>query len=180
MSRVAWRERRLSELLSDHGAAVAEFVARARAVPPGRWLLPRGEGKWTPAQETRHLVLYYEAFNADLKGERRMSLKGSPLKRFEWRVFGLTQILWRRRIPVAVRAPREARPEWDETPRDELLPLFTERAREFDGLFIATWRAEPGRKVRHPWFGDLKLDHAIRMSSVHTRHHAAFLEQSIR
>lgn len=179
MSSFAWRERRLEQLLSEHADAVAEYLERARAIPETRWLLPRGEGKWTPAQETRHLVLYYQAFNADLNGLARMALKGTALQRIQWRLFGLTQILWRQRIPVAVRAPQEARPEWDETPRDQLLAQLGERTREFGDLFTDRWRAEPRRRVRHPWFGDLKLDHAMRMSIVHTRHHAAFLAQSI-
>ncbi len=178
MSSIAWRERRLKELRSDHDDAVGEFVERARAIPDSRWLVPRAEGKWTPAQESRHLVLYYEAFSADLRGERKMTLKGTPLKRFKWRLLGLPQILWRKRIPVAVRAVREVSPAWDETPRERMLSLLAERAREFDALFVDTWRGDPRRTVRHPWFGDLTLDEAMQMSSVHTRHHAAFLEGS--
>jgi hypothetical protein len=172
------RERRLQALLLDHQAAVREFVNGALALPEAAWLVPRAEGKWTPAQETRHLVLTFDAFTRDLSGERRMGLRGTAWRRLLWRAVGLSQILWRRRIPVAVRAPREARPEWEETPREVLLAELRERAARFDALFAESWRHDPQRRVRHPFFGGLSLDHAIRLSSVHTRHHAAFLMRS--
>ncbi|MEX2177172.1 MAG: DinB family protein [Gemmatimonadaceae bacterium] len=168
-------ERQLAHLLADHQAAVREFVDRANALPGERWLLPRAEGKWTPAQETRHLILFYEALAGDLRNERQMRVYGTPFKRRIWRWFALTQILWRKRIPVAVRAPREARPEGEDAPRHELLALFQDRAGQFDDLLAENWRQRPDHRVMHPWFGGLTLDHAARLSSVHTRHHAAFL-----
>jgi DinB superfamily len=168
-------EQRLATLLRDHGAAVREYVERANAVGDGRWLVPRAEGKWTPAQETRHLILAYEALCRDLSGGPKMALRGTPARRLVWRIVGLTSILWRKRIPVAVRSPREARPEWEPASPAELLPQLQRKAREFDEQFTRVWRAEPGRCVTHPFFGAITLDHAIRFSCVHTRHHAAFL-----
>lgn len=168
-------EARLESLLRDHRAAVREYVERANTVGESRWLLPRAEGKWTPAQETRHLILAYEAFCRDLSGGAKMALRGTPLRRMLWRAIGLTSILWRKRIPVAARAPREARPEWESAPRSELVPRLEQCASEFDALFTRVWRAEPRRRVTHPFFGDITLDQSIRMSAVHTRHHAAFL-----
>ena len=168
-------EARLEALLRDHRAAVREYVERASAVEIGRWLVPRAEGKWTPAQETRHLILAYEAFCRDLSGGAKMALRGTAARRLVWRLLGLTSILWRKRIPVAARAPREARPEWEPTPCAQLLPQLQRCATEFDELFTRVWRTEPKRRVTHPFFGTLTLDHAIRLSSVHTRHHAAFL-----
>ena len=171
----AVRDHRIQSLIGDHQAAVRDYLLKAQAIPESGWLTPRAEGKWTPAQETRHLILAYEAFSADLRGERKMGLKGTPLRRALWRLFGLTSILWRRKIPVAVRAPREARPDWETTPRDPLLLELRERAEQLDAVFAETWRADPRRRVTHPFFGDLKLEHAITLSAVHTRHHAAFL-----
>jgi DinB family protein len=169
------REKRLEALLRDHRAAVREFVDRANAITDSRWLVPRGEGKWTPAQETKHLILAYEAFSRDLRGEKGMSLRGTPFRRLVWRIVGLTSILWRERIPIAVRAPREARPDWEAAPRAELVPRLEACADEFNALFTSAWRTNPRRRVTHPFFGTLSLEHSIRMNSVHTRHHAAFL-----
>lgn len=171
----ARRDARLDELLTDHRAAVHDFVARANAIEDSGWLTPRAEGKWTPAQETRHLILTYEAFSRDLRGESAIALRGTPLKRLLWRAIGLSSILWRKRIPVAVRAPREVRPEWEAAPRHELIPRLEARAREFDTLLERAWLHEPKRRVTHPLLGSLSLEHSIRFHSVHTRHHAAFL-----
>jgi hypothetical protein len=178
MTRVSSRRQaRLDALLRDHGGAVREFIDRANAVAEPQWLVPRGEGKWTPAQETLHLVLTYDSFLRDLRGEDTLALRGTPLRRFLWRTIGLTTVLWRKRIHVAVRAPREVRPEWIETPRVALVADFESRARDFEALFARAWREEPRRRMTHPLFGAVALDPAIRLITVHTLHHAAFLPE---
>lgn len=161
--------------LTDHRAAVLEFVARARAIQADRWLLPRAEGKWTPAEETRHLVLTYHAFIADLKGERTLRLKGTPLLRRIWRLVALPIILYGRRIPRAVRAPREIRPDGETGERDALLLELQRAVADFEGVFVEISRANPGKSLTHPFLGELNLRQAIRLAAVHTRHHAAFL-----
>jgi hypothetical protein len=171
-------ERRLAALVREHQAALCEFCERAESIDEPRWLVPRAEGKWTPAQETRHLILAYEAFCRDLNGEAPLRLRGNPLRRALWRLIGLTSILWRKRIPVAVRAPREARPDWETTPRDPLVAQLRQRGGEFDTMLARIWRSEPRRRLTHPLFGAISLDQAIRLCAVHTRHHAAFLPAS--
>lgn len=166
---------RLHRRLADHRAAVAEFIARANAIPADRWLVPRAEGKWTPAQEARHLVLTYEAFVKDLRSGEHMQLRGTPWRRRLWKLIGLPSIIWRKRIPRAVRAPREARPDWESTDANTLLGELLSRAEEFEAVFAGTWQGAPRRRVTHPFFGRITLDDAIRLAAVHTRHHAAFL-----
>lgn len=165
----------LAARLADHQASLNEFVVKARRVPAERWITPRSEGKWTPAQEARHLVLGYEAFLKDIAGRGSMQLRGTPMRRLLWRWIGLTSILWRKRIPVAARAPREARPEWEVSPASELLPLLERRGAEFEKALVAAMGSDPRRTVTHPFFGPISLDHALRMVAVHNRHHAAFL-----
>jgi uncharacterized damage-inducible protein DinB len=169
------RERRLERRLLDHQAAVREFVERARAIDSARWLTPRGDGKWTPAQETKHVILAYESFSRELAGGQPMALRATSFKRRIYRFIGLTQILWRKKIPIAVKAPREARPEWIDATASELLPQLAQRATEFEASFARSWRTDPGKRLTHYLFGTLSLDQAIRLVSVHTRHHAAFL-----
>ena len=169
------REQLLETRLTDHRASIRAFVSKAHGVPVERWLTPRAEGKWTPAQETRHLVLSYDAFMRELSGGVGMQLRGTPWRRLLWRWLVLTQILWRKRIPVAARAPREARPEWESLPAGELLPELERRATEFEGALSIAWREEPHRTVQHPYFGNLTLDQALQLLAVHNRHHAAFL-----
>ena len=140
-----------------------------------RWLIPRAEGKWTPAQEARHLVLTYQAFLKDLLTGEHMQLRGTPWRRRLWKLIGLPSIIWGKRIPRAVRAPREARPDWESASADMLLPELLRRTAEFEAAFAAKWTAEPLRRVTHPFFGRITLDDAIRLATVHTRHHAAFV-----
>jgi uncharacterized damage-inducible protein DinB len=169
------REQLLESRIADHQASLREFVTKARDVPIERWLAPRAEGKWTPAQEARHLVLGYEAFMRDIGGGVGMQLRGSPWRRLLWRWLGLTSILWRKRIPVAARAPRESRPEWETVPASELLPELERRASEFEATLSRAWRDEPDRTVTHPYFGRITLDQTLQLVAVHNRHHAAFL-----
>ena len=169
------REALLRERLEDHRAAIRQFVGKAEALSATQWLTPRGDGKWTPAQETRHLVLTYEAFVRDLQDIDRMRLRGTPLQRWIWKLFGLASILWRKRIPVAVRAPSVIRPDEITTPAPDLLAALRDGVARFEGVFTDKWRREPARRVSHPFFGLITLDHAVRIAAVHARHHAAFL-----
>ena len=166
---------RWQALLDDHGKSVREFAAKAGAVGEARWLVPRAEGKWTPAQETRHLILGYDAFLRDAGGTGKMQLRGSWWMRRIWRLFGLTAILWRKRIPVAARAPRESRPEWEPAPSAELLPLFRERANQFAETITRLQKHEPKRTFTHPYFGEIAIEQLLTLVAVHNRHHAAFL-----
>jgi hypothetical protein len=166
---------RLDHQLAIHRASVREFIERAAAVPEDRWLVPRGDGKWTPAQEARHLVLTYQAAMRDLRREQRMQLRGSRVRRMIWKAIGLTWIIWLRRLPRAVRAPREVRPEWESAAAAALLPELRRSIEEFEVAFVRTWNEEPGQRLTHPFFGAITLDHAIQVLAVHNRHHAAFL-----
>ena len=168
-------EDRSRELLEDHAASAREFVARARAVSDAQWLVPRAEGKWTPAQEARHLILAYDALLRDAVGTGKMRLKGNAVKRRIWRLFGLTSILWRKRIPVAARAPKEARPEWEPAPASELLPIFEARVSKFEQTITHLQKHEPGKRFTHPYFGDIAIEQTLVFLAVHNRHHTRFL-----
>jgi uncharacterized damage-inducible protein DinB len=167
--------RRLEVLLADHREAVDEFFHRAAQVTSARWTMPRKDGKWTPAEEVKHVVLAYEAFIRDLEGGPPMKLVRTKAWRLMARVVGLGSILWLRRIPRGARAPRETRPA--EVPLDQqaLVNEFREQTTRFEHIFLATWDREPARCVTHPYFGSLNLTQALRMATVHTRHHAAVL-----
>jgi len=171
---------RMERRLSDHRDSVREFVDAATQVPRDRWHAPRAEGKWTPAQETRHITMTYEQFLRELSGGTPMRLKGSSWQRRIWRMWALTFILWRKRIPVAVRAPREVRPvEQEGGDATELLPLLRRTTEEFDRAWTAAIRDRPTTRLTHPFFGALTLDQSIQLMTVHTRHHAAFVRAAL-
>ena len=168
-------ERRLAELLNDHGSAVREFIGRASAIDSQRWLIPRAEGKWTPAQETKHIVLSYQLFLRQLTDGTPIRLRGNAVQRVIWRFIGLNSILHLRRIPVAVGAPREARPEWIAATSEDLLRELVQLVEAFEAAFSRAWREEPRRRLTHHLFGSMSLDQGMRLLCVHTRHHATFL-----
>jgi hypothetical protein len=162
-------------LLDDHAASVREFSSKAQRAADSRWLVPRAEGKWTPAQETRHLILTYDAFLRDARGQGTLRLRGNATRRFFWRLFGLNWILHRKRIPVAVRAPREIRADEEFTPASDLIPQFEARSREFTAVIGNLQLNEPARTFTHPLFGQMSIEQTLRALTVHNRHHAAFL-----
>lgn len=165
----------LDGMFREHRDAVSYFVSRAQLVPADRWLVPRAEGKWTPAEETRHIILSYEAMAADLRGERQMAPRTRGWRRLLARAVGLTSILWWRRIPRPVRAPREVRPPEERGSRAELMAELDRAVGEFERVFADAWEHRPRQTLAHPFFGGISLRQSMTVAVVHTRHHAAFL-----
>jgi len=165
----------MTQLFADHAAAVGDFVVRASAISADRWNVERAPGKWTPAQEAKHLALAYAAFARDLRGGPTLRLKGRWWQRRLWRWKVLPQILDGGRIPHGGRAPREARPLDRPGDQSELLAELGAQAREFEAAVIDTQQFQPRRRVMHPYFGALTLPQLVRFCTVHTQHHAAFL-----
>jgi hypothetical protein len=166
---------KLAPLLDDHRAAADEFFHRAAQVTSARWDTPRADGKWTPAQEVKHVILAYEAFTNELRGAGSMRLLGTPLKRMFWRAIGLTSVLVLRKLPRGARAPREIRPPEGPHDQQELLTELREATEKFEQVFRAACERDGRKTVSHPYFGALDLVDSLKMVTVHTRHHAAVL-----
>jgi DinB family protein len=167
--------RSMAELLTDHAAAVRHFADRATAISPDQWNIERAPGKWTPAQEAKHLALAYEAFVRDLRGGPTLRLKGRWWQRRLWRWRVLPQILDGGRIPHGARAPREARPPDRPGDQSRLLGELVAQVAQFEDLVREMQLSQPRRRVAHPYFGLLTLPQLVRFCTVHTHHHAAFL-----
>jgi hypothetical protein len=165
----------MKQLLTDHAAAVRDFTARAAAVSPDRWNVERAPGKWTPAQEAKHLALGYETYVRDLRGGPTFRVKGRWWQRRLWRWRVLPQILDDGRIVHAARAPREARPPEQPGDQTELLGELDDNVAQFEAAVMDMQRSQPRRRVTHPYFSFLTLSQLVRFCTVHTRHHAAFL-----
>lgn len=164
------RHTNLSHLLTDHQAAVRAYVERAVTFPAERWHVPRAPGKWTPAQETRHLILTYQRFALDLRGEGGMQLKGTWWQRRLWRFLFLRKLL-EGRFPAGARAPREVRPPDESADPKSLVAELQGSAAQFEAMVEAVHRENLGRGGRHPYFGRLSLAQVVRFNTVHTRHH---------
>ena len=168
--------RRWRDALSSHAAAVAEFAERAAAVPASAWRTPLPGRAWSPAHETLHLVLVYEAAVGELRGGpgMRQRLRGWQRALLRW--FTLPRILRTGRMPSGVQAPREIRPGGDLDEQPVLIERFRARAAEFDGELARVRAASPERRLTHPFFGTLSLAEAARLAAVHVRHHSAHLD----
>lgn len=162
-------------LLTDHRAAAEEFAAKARTVDAAHWLVPRAEGKWTPAQEACHLILTYQALTRDLLEGKTMRLRGTAWKRRLWRIIGLTYVLRVGRLVRGVTAPREVRPMPERRGSARLIPVFLQRCAEFESAVEFTRSTDPARMITHPMMGGLSLTQSLKFCAVHTRHHAKFL-----
>jgi hypothetical protein len=170
---------RWSAAMSDHHSAVQGFAGAARSVPSDRWLVPSTPGKWSPAEETLHVVLAYEVGLRSLRGEIDMSPRTAPARARLLRWLVLPMILRSDWFPRA-RAPREIRPVLDPGAAESAESLI---ARLHSAAEAVTQElrtaAESGsaRRIRHPYFGPLPLLEAFRLMSAHTRHHTRRLAQ---
>jgi len=169
--------RPLAGLLADHDAAATEFLELAASVSPDDWHVPRAPGKWTPAQETKHLILGYEAFVRDLRGEGRLRVRGRWWQRRLWRWVVLTRIFARGEMVRTAPAPREVRPAERPGDKEALLADFRRAVSTFRTTIVETQRTSPRRCVTHPYFDALTLSQLLRLCAIHTRHHAGFLQR---
>ena len=167
----------IEDLISQHSAAIDAFAGRASAVSAARWNVARASGKWTPAQEVKHLALGYEAFVRDPRGGAKLRLKGRWWQRQIWHLITLPKILRGGRLRSGVPAPREVRPP--EEPGDQATLLAELRAcvSEFHQTVRQASEADSRRRVTHPYFNSLSLPQLLRLCAVHVRHHAAFLPE---
>ena len=165
-----------AEALAAHEAAAADFVVRAGAVSPEKWREPSSPGKWSPAQETQHLVLAYEVLMRELRGGRGMRLQLRAWHRTLLRWVVKPRLLRTGRFPVA-RSPREIRPPDRLPEQGPAVARLRRHATEFATLIERTRTATPGRRLTHPFFGWLTLEEAVRFCEVHVRHHAARLPE---
>ncbi|MDB4909006.1 MAG: hypothetical protein JWO05_3790 [Gemmatimonadetes bacterium] len=163
--------------LADNRAAVEAFARRAASLSDGQWATPRAPGKWTPAQEVRHVALVYQAFVAELRGGPPGRIRGNAFQRVLTRWVARPIILRMGKLPFAVRSPRSVNPP-DELPQRQLVLEDLAQSLETFEAALHDARRE-GRPVggTHPYFGFLEAREAIAFSAIHTRHHHAYLPE---
>ena len=164
--------------IADNRSAVQAFANRAAALSDAQWATPRAPGKWTPAQEVRHVSLVYQAFVAELRGGPPGRIRGNAMQRMFSRWIARPVILRMGKLPIAVRAPRVVTPP-DELPlRQVVLDDLTQSLATFEAELHQAKR--DGRRVggTHPYFGWLEAREAVAFCALHTRHHFAYLPDS--
>jgi len=159
----------LSAAMAEHRAALDAYVARAGRVPSEDWERPRSSGKWSPAEITEHLRLALEKLREELEGQPAMRIVLPAWKTFLLRRTILRRILRTRRFPRNAPAPREIRPVSPGLPRDEALKRLAEASDRFEAASGAV--PARGRRLTHPYFGEIPLARFHRLLATHTRHH---------
>lgn len=155
--------------IADNRAAVNEFIATARGLDAAKWIKPRAEGAWSPAQIAEHLAIIYEYNRAVVK---RTAGKGAPgFLRPLLRWFVVDRTLKAGRFTRRGRTPAIFRPTTKTAPvaADVLTRLMT----AVTGLEGDIRSGHPAGRhtVAHPFFGTLQTTDWMRLQALHTRHH---------
>jgi DinB superfamily len=163
-----------TEIVDDHRSAVAEFITRAEAISSETWNVPRAPEKWTPAEETEHLVLAYRGLERSLAGseEIRQLLPNWKARLFRWLV--VPRIL-RGRFPPGAKAPRPTRPGGSLGDRGELLTQLASHAQGFEAAILQARAYNPRGTIVHPYFGPLPYPTFLKLNAEHTRNHTGHL-----
>jgi hypothetical protein len=162
------------EIEELHARAAAEFAAAAEKVPAERWLLPRAEGKWSPAEIVEHLTLAYEVLLRELDGGPGMKLRTSWWQRIVLRFTMVPKILRGDGFPEGARSPRETRPPSANPDQRAAVEKFRSQA----AAFASKAAAAPSKRVTHAYFGKSSMPEALLFCVRHLEHHVKQLPPS--
>lgn len=160
------------QALAEHEAAIEACIAASRRVPDDEWNVPRGDGKWSPAQHVEHVGLSYQMVSDALSGKPPRARLGRA-RQFVLRMLVLPKILRTDVFRAGVPAPREMRPLREPQERAEVEAQLRDRAARCIEILLAS--NTPGARVQHPYFGPLRLLDMLRLGTSHARHHTALL-----
>ena len=154
-----------------HAEAADDLAAAAERVPAEKWLVPRGEGKWSPAEVVEHLNMAYDVLLAELESGRGMQIRTKFWQRMYLRVVYLPRLLRGGPCPEGIRAPRELRQPVANPNQSSAIAGFRERAARLRSS--AAKAIADGRKVRltHPYFGTSPLADSVLFCARHVQHH---------
>ena len=163
----------LETTIADNRAAVAEFVATARAIDPAKWSAPRAGNGWSPAQITQHVAIVYEYSRGIVIG----TPPGGSLPRFLrplLRRLVVDSTLKAGRFTRKGRAPAMFQPSPAAPSTGEGIARLEAALAGFEGA-IRSGHPEGRHYVTHPYFGRIPTGDYVRFQAIHTRHHRAQL-----
>jgi len=161
---------RWDDAAEEHRAALAAFLEVAEELTERAWNAPWRPGKWTRAQVAEHLSLTYETAIRELATGQglRVKVTGLRLRLLRWIV--MPHILFHRKIPVRVSAPREVRPPEVTAPRAAVLRRLRELGVRWEREMERAMGAGGGG-LTHPYFGTIPPVKATRFMAIHIEHH---------
>lgn len=157
------------QIAALHDHAAKELIAAAEGVSADRWLVPRAEGKWSPAEVVEHLNLVYDVVLRELGGEPGMQLRTRWWQRLVLRFTIVPRILRGGWFPAGARAPKETRPALSTTDQRELISRFRDRAARF-ATAAANARGTTQR-ITHAYFGAARVPESVLLCARHIEHH---------
>lgn len=161
--------------LEHHRATLADFVSAAQGLDPAYLNTPRAPGKWTPLQEVAHLAQVCSEFAAVLSGGPEFALLVPPERAARYRDSVLPRILAEDWFPAGASAPSRTEPAELPGSLAELQSRLRAGERDLEWAIVAACRADPERRVVHPYFGPMTLPDLLTLLARHARHHAELL-----
>ena len=158
-----------------HSAVTADFVSAASKVPPDRWLAPRAEGKWSPAEVVEHVTLAYDTLLRELQGGDGMKIKTKWWQRMFLRFTVVPRLLRGGAFPSGARAPRETRPASANPDQNAAVAVLRERVVRFDALTSEAVASRRRVRLTHAYFGRATVPEAVLLCTRHVQHHLAQL-----
>lgn len=155
------------EIAALHDRAAAEVMSAAERVPADRWLTPRAEGKWTPAEVVEHLNLVYDVVLRELDGGAGMQIRTKWWQRILLRFTVVPKILRGDGFPAGARAPKETRPALSTTDQREAIARFRERA----ARFASAASSSRNKRITHAYFGTARVPESVLLIARHMQHH---------
>lgn len=154
-----------------HAVAAERLAVSAEKVDREMWLVPRGEGKWTPAQVVEHLTRVYDVLTNEIAGGPGMKIRTKFLQRMVLRLTVVGRILKGGWFPEGAPAPVETRPGAVTTDQRAAIAGFRARAAQFAAA--AADARDSGRRVRitHAYFGTASIERATLLCARHIEHH---------
>jgi hypothetical protein len=164
-----------SDARTLHDRAVHDLVTAAERVTADRWMQPRADGKWSPAEIIEHLTLAYDVLQRELEGGQGMRIRVKLWLRILLRLTVMRRILRGGPFPKNAPAPREIRPATANADQRAAIAGFRERSAKFLATADAAHAAKRRVVLTHPYFGQGGLTDGLVLSARHIEHHRAQL-----
>jgi hypothetical protein len=154
-----------------HTKAADDLASTAARVPPEKWLVPRAEQKWSPAEVVEHLCLAYDVLLRELAGGPGMQIRTKLWQRTLLRFTVMSKILRGEPFPRGAPAPRETRPVLTTTDQAAAIASFRQRAASFQAAAAAAEGGGTRKRLTHAYFGTSSVRNAVLLCARHIQHH---------
>lgn len=166
------------EIQQLHDAAAESLARTAERVDPQKWLVPRANDKWTPAQVVDHLSRVYDVVTTEVEGGKGMRLRMTFPQRLFLRLLFLPRILRGGYFPENAPAPYETRPGEGAADQRAAISEFRARAAKFAAAVAKAHDSGHRVRITHAYFGTAPVDKATLLCARHIEHHEKQLPRS--